>query len=83
MYTTASSGSIRRRLAAAIVTAGLKCPPLAAPKVMISPNRTNAWTRPTTAKSEPCAASGVVATKSVTTTPTVNTRKNVPRSSAM
>ena len=49
MYTAASTGSIRRRIAAASVTTGLKCPPLAAPRVMITPKRTNAWTRPTTA----------------------------------
>ena len=36
MYTTASTGSIRRSAAAAAVTAGLKCPPLTAPSVMIS-----------------------------------------------
>ena len=40
-------------IAAAIVTTGLKCPPLTWPKAMISRKRTNACARPITAKSEP------------------------------
>ena len=48
--------------AAARVTSGLKCPPLTTPRVMINPNSTNAWTSPTTAKSEPVCAVALVAT---------------------
>ena len=46
--------------AAAIVTTGLKCPPLTCPKAMIKRKSANAWTSPTTAKSEPdCGAAPV------------------------
>ena len=36
-----------------VVTAGLKCPPLATPMLMIRAKSTRKWTRPTTAKSDP------------------------------
>ncbi len=44
---------IRLIVAAASVTAGLKCPPLTAPNMQITPNSVRPWTKPTTAKSEP------------------------------
>ena len=50
---TASSGLIRRIVAAASVTAGLKWPPLTAPNMTITPKSVSPWTKPTTAKSEP------------------------------
>ena len=46
----------------AVVTAGLKCPPLATPTLMISANRSRKWVSPTTAKSEPNCAFAPVAT---------------------
>ena len=46
----------------AVVTAGLKCPPLATPMLMISAKSTRKWARPTTAKSDPNWAFWPVAT---------------------
>ena len=79
---TASIGLIRLIAAAASVTAGLKCPPLTTPNMTIRPNSRNAWTRPTTAKSEPNCAWFPVATNSTTTLVMKKTSKKVPISSA-
>ena len=65
------------------MTAGLKWPPLTAPRVMISPKSTIPWTRPTTAKSEPVWALALVATYSTTTVQIAKMRISVPTSSAM
>jgi hypothetical protein len=46
----------------AVVMAGLKCPPLATPMLMISAKRRRKCVRPTTAKSEPNWAFCPVAT---------------------
>ena len=59
---TASMMLILRIVAAASVTAGLKCPPLTAPNMQITPNRVSPWTKPTTAKSEPNDACAPVET---------------------
>ena len=74
---------MRRIADAAMVIAGLKCPPLTCPKAMIRRKSANACTRPTTAKSDPVCDASLVATKRVTTTPMTKTRNIVPISSAM